>query len=112
MAKTGSAMSSKQLARTVMLGRRIALTLTNGEKIVGYLCGMDDFHWMVVTPDGEKALTHKGNVSVVRLGEESTYESEPKREELEKVVGPFRQFVAGFYFGQDDSAPATTERAS
>lgn len=103
-------MSSKQLARTVLDGRQITFRVS-GEQITGYLCGMDDFHWMVVTPLGNKHLVHKGSASVIDLADYSSYEREPNHALLEEVVGPFRRYVEAKFFGRQ-GAPASDERAA
>jgi hypothetical protein len=104
-------MSSKQLARTVMHGRAITFRFPSGEDITGYLCGMDDFHWMVVTADCQKHLIHKGSASVITLADTDSYDSEPRRDEMEEVIGPFRRFVSEAYFGRRP-ASASSERAT
>lgn len=86
-------MSSKQLARTVVDGRRINLTVSGLDQILsGYLCGMDDFHYLIITPDCQTHLIHKGSAPAISLGG-LLYESEGRRDDLEKVVGPFRTAV-------------------
>lgn len=91
----GSTMSSKQLARTVVDGRRITLVpnAANAPEITGYLCGLDDYHLFVVLPDGEKLLVSKGGIFTIRFAREATYQDEALRDELEQVVGPFRAYV-------------------
>ena len=110
MARMGSAMSNKQLARTVIDGRLVTFRLQNNDEIKGYLCGLDDFHWMVITPRGKKHLVHKGSASVIDLADDSTYPNEESRPELEEVVGPFRRYVETEFFGRH-SASASDERA-
>jgi len=88
-------MSSKQLARTVVDGRKIVLLIPGlppGE-FEGYLCGMDDFHLLIVTSDGKKLLAYKGSVAVIRLADDAEYDKEPNWDELEKIVGPFRSAI-------------------
>ena len=88
-------MSSKQLARTVVDGRKITLvpSTSNAAEIVGYLCGLDDYHLFVVLSDGEKLLVSKGGIFTIRFAKECAYQDEPLRDELERVVGPFRAYV-------------------
>jgi hypothetical protein len=104
-------MSSKQLARTVIDGRQLTFTPLVGNPITGYLCGMDDFHWMVVTATGTKHLVHKASAPVIDFSDLATYQDEPLRDSLDGVVGPFRRFVEAEFFGRA-TAPASTERAS
>lgn len=106
----GSDMSSKQLARTVLHGRSVTFRFPSGDAVIGYLCGMDDFHWMIVTPDGLKHLIHKGSASVITMADTPSFDSEPLRDEMEAVVGPFRRFVEEHLFGRTPSA--SRERAA
>ena len=97
--RDGSAMSSKQLARTVHDGKMLTFHLTTGDDIKGYLCGMDDYHWMIVTTDGEIHLIHKGGAIVIDISAQATYHEKHKTAELEQVIAPFRDHVEGKFFG-------------
>jgi hypothetical protein len=108
----GSAMSSKQLARTVLDGRRLIFRLTSGVEVEGYLSGMDDFHWMVVTTEGQKFLLHKGSTALIALGDESTYKSEPLHYEMEKIIRPFREFISREFYGREVAPSASGERVA
>lgn len=100
-ARSGSAMSTKQLARTVFDGRKVTFSFPPSQVCIeGYLCGMDDFHWMVITPGGKKHLIHKGGASVISLSDESTYANEPRLVELESVVAPFRAAMEADVLGR------------
>lgn len=88
----GDELSRKQLGRTVAEGCRIIVHLPNlpfDSPLVGYLCGVDDYHWMVVTPEGKKVLVHKGAAALIELSDEPTLADEPRRDELERLVRPF-----------------------
>lgn len=102
-------MSTKQLARTVIDGRLLTFTPLVGEQITGYLCGMDDFHWMVITPSGSTHLVHKASAPVIDFGL-CRYPEEPNLRLLEKVVGPFRRFVEAEFFGRQPQPTASIER--
>lgn len=106
----GSAMSSKQLAHTVKDGKQITVCLPGQEAITGYLCGMDDYNLMLITPSGSKALVHKTG-AIIFLSEHATYEDEPQRDVLDAVVAPFRRFVESTYFSRD-SAPASERQSA
>lgn len=98
--KEGSAMSSKQLARTVKDGKLLSFRFAGlEENLTGYLCGMDDYHWMVVTASGSLHLVHKGGAIVIDIAFNRTYEFEENHSELEKVVAPFRKYVNQNFFG-------------
>lgn len=90
--RDGDAVSRKQLQKTVVDGRKVTMHTSIGP-IHGYVCGVDSYHWMVVTPEGEKHLVHKAAASLVTLHDERTYEDEPQHSILEQVVAPFRGFV-------------------
>lgn len=98
--KTGSHMSTKQLAHTVKEGRKVVFHFPYEERIEGYLCGIDDYHWMIITPEGQVHLVHKGSVAVIDLPFEKSYESEEKLETLEGVVGPFRAWVEKEFYSR------------
>jgi hypothetical protein len=103
-------MSSKQLAKTVLDGRRVTFRFPSGEMVEGYLCGMDDYHWMVITSEGKKHLVHKGSASIIDLADINSYSGERKHSDLERVVGPFRRFMEAEFFGRT-GASASDERA-
>lgn len=88
-------MTRSQLARTVADGKLISFTLLDGEPpVIGYLAGMDDFHWFVLTPEVEQVFVHKGSASRFSVASESTYDAEPRRDELEKIIASFRSSLA------------------
>lgn len=84
-------MSSKQLARTVVDGRILTFTPVSGAPVTGYLAGMDDYHWLVVTPYDEQVLVHK-SASKIDIGAK-TYNQETLRADLERVIAPFRAHI-------------------
>lgn len=87
--RSGSAMSDKQLARTVLDGRILTFTTSTGDIVTGYLGGMDNYHWLVVTPQKEQVLVHK-SAPKIKIGDKS-YANEQYQDGLEKVIRPFRQ---------------------
>lgn len=60
-ARRGSAESDTQVAFAVRDGKAVTATLSTGEKVNGYVFGSDDYHWSIVTPDGEIVLVHKAS---------------------------------------------------
>ncbi len=98
---TGSEMSSKQLARTVIDGRILTFHLLTGDSINGYLCGMDDYHWMIVTTDGGKHLIHKGAAALIKIASEPTYDEKHRSESIEEIILPFRRLVEREIFGRE-----------
>lgn len=91
--KTGASVSSKQLAYTVKEGRMVTFQTVVGN-VEGYLCGMDDYHWVVVTPELRQYLVHKVAAGLIHLHKRSTYAKEPLIESLEVLVAPFREAMA------------------
>lgn len=104
-------MSSKQLARTVLDGKKVTFRVANEEPVTGYLCGMDDFHWMVLTADGEQHLIHK-TAPMISLSSVATYADEPGREQMEKIIGPFRRSLTEAGLIPARPVPATPEGLS
>jgi hypothetical protein len=98
-------MSSRQLARTVVDGKLLTFRFSSGEDLVGYLAGMDDFHWLVLTSEGCMVLVHKGSASRISVAAESTYDDEERLSLLEQVVRPFREYLV-----QENLVPAHSVR--
>lgn len=96
------------MARTVLDGKKITFDF-GFASVTGYLCGMDDFHWMVVTSDGQQHLIHKGQTPLISLGPDKTYDAEPSKDRLEKVIGPFRSRLAETGLIPQRVVPATPE---
>ena len=109
--KQGSSVSSKQLARTVKDGRKVSFWLSSGLEISGYISGMDDYHWFLVTPENRKHLIHKGLASLITLHDESTYATEPLWELLEQTIAPFRDHVLAHYFGEQYAQSRSKSRS-
>lgn len=105
----GSQLSDKQLARTVVLGQKVTFVVAAQEPVVGYVFGVDDYHWAVVTPEGETTLVHK-STPLVHIASSSTYDDEPRREELEAMVAPFRRVVARRFRGVPENEQASTRQ--
>ena len=79
------------MARTVLDGKQVTFKWpSSGAEITGYLCGMDDFHWMVIEPSTTKHLVHKGSAPLISFAGTKTYDDEPNRKALEQVIAPFR----------------------
>ena len=104
----GAHVSTKQLARAVSEGRLITCRTSVGD-VTGYLCGMDDYHFVVITPAGRQVMVHKAQAPIVVLHSESTYSEEQNIVSLETIVGPFRQYVEKTYLGRATSIPRAEE---
>jgi hypothetical protein len=97
--RRGSALSDRQIAYSVRTGQRIAvlLPLLGDVEVAGYAFGLDDYHLGLVTRDGQRLLIHKS--AHLMFSREGTYANEPRREELEALVAPFRRWVERVHFG-------------
>lgn len=103
-------MSSKQMARTVLDGRMVSFRWpASNAEVTGYLCGMDDFHWMVIEPSTTKHLVHKGQTPMISFATKKTYDGEPNKAALEQVIGPFREALAEQGLIPPRPVPATPE---
>ncbi len=103
----GSSVSTKQLARTVLDGRPVFFyaTIEMTKYVRGYLTGMDDYHYFVVSPveGSDRFLTmllHKSAIAVMVLGEKATYTDEPAYNILESLVAPYRAWLQTNLFGK------------
>lgn len=99
-------MSVKQVARTVVDGRKVTFHVFDGEPVTGYVAGMDDYNWLVISPRGTKHLIHKGSCPRIDLHDLVTYPDEENHEQIEKVVGPFRRYCSSQIFGREEMPPA------
>lgn len=104
--RVGSSMSNKQLARTVLDGKPVTFRFAKDDQVTGYLCGMDDFHWLIIESSGEKHLIHKGSAPRITLGDSASYADEANIKILEQVIGPFRRYVEQTFFGRADAVDA------
>lgn len=91
----GATVSNRQLAYTVRDGRRVTFHIPNLDPVLGYLAGMDDYHWLVVTPDLKLHLVHKGfsRVDLGTLDQKGDLESEANKDEIQKLIRPFLQYL-------------------
>lgn len=100
--RRGSGMSTKQLAWSVKEGRPLSLVFPGGVPVgqpgqpttlYGYLAGIDDYNLFIVEPSGQQHLVHKGAPMYVTIGTQASYWDEPNREDLDRLIGPFRSWV-------------------
>lgn len=90
--RIGASLSDKQVAQSVLDGKRVEATLPNGQSISGYVFGRDDYHWAIATPDGETVLVHK-SIPALRVAANAGLHMEPRRDDLEQMISPFRQHL-------------------
>jgi len=106
--RSGSAMSTKQMAYAATAGRKITFRfLSAGVDVQGYLVGMDDYHWMVAAPNPknepvvETVLVHKGSADLIKIDRTSTLGAEPPavRMAVDEIGRPFFTHCAETYSG-------------
>ena len=114
--RPGSFVSDRQIGQAAARGRRVTFRWFGTQpahEIVGYIVGMDHYHWLVatVTPpemrhDGEEPvevmLVHKARADLIRLARTSTIEDEdlPVQESLRQVGQSFWRHCESTYAGR------------
>ena len=97
-------MSSKQIARSVLNGHLVTFAYERMPPVIGYVAGMDEYHWLVLDPtSGKRRLIHKGLSPIIEIEESSSYlelDVDHLRR-LEEVLAPFRRKLAE-RFGPDN----------
>ena len=98
-------MSSKQIAWAAVYGRKVTFVFVNaGHQVAGYVCGQDDFHWLVAVPEYSGSgitttLVHKSSADLIHLSPDSTLDDEevPIREAIANVGRGFWLFCEREY---------------
>jgi len=79
--------------------RPVTVTFPTGEKVMGYVMGADDYHWVVVDHDLKVHLVHK---SAPCLSIESdlslALDRHPNAEEIRTMTESFRRWVQENHF--------------
>lgn len=110
--RQGSWLTERDLARSVMAGRRITFEFPTGipRDIHGYVIGWDAYHWKVLSFDEKlgpiERFVHKGNVAVVTLTNTTIASEQPDHQShYESVVAAFRERLV-----RDNVAPSHVAR--
>lgn len=89
-----------QAARSVRLGQKVTITVCLGrvtERVTGYLAGADAECWFILQP-GEDAvrqlLVNRPETRLLEIHSEPTYDQEPLRKTMDRIVIPFRTWVS------------------
>lgn len=91
-------MSTRQIARSVLGGHKVTFAYERMEPVVGYVAGMDEYHWLVLDPKSlRRRLVHKGLAPIVDIDEEPSYLEEKRLADLEEVIAPFRKNLSERY---------------
>lgn len=93
--RRGSTQSDRQIAFAVRDGKMVTVTISTGEKVTGYVFGVDDFHWLIITPHVETLMVHKSAPSVL-IHQKSTLDA--AHAEVQTLVSHFRSSVLRDYF--------------
>lgn len=95
-------MREKQLIASLRQGRACIWQILDEDPMEGYLAGWDDDTYLVLIPtlddyDGHhivsKILIPKQNLLYIQLRDDRTFREEAAYEEMEKLVGPFRERI-------------------
>ncbi len=95
--RRGSSLSDRQIMYSVRHGQPVTAILGPYVTVVGYVFGLDDYHLAIVSPAVDRYLVHKR--ASLMFGSEGVYDLEPRREELEPLVGPFRRWIERSFSG-------------
>lgn len=107
-------MSDRQIAYAATAGRKVTFTSVQAlhPPITGYVCGSDDYHWLVAYTDETSenvttSLVHKGLAPTVTISPVSTLADEPPaiRAAIEGIGRGFWLFCDKTYFGKDGQVP-------
>lgn len=100
--RRGSASSDRQIARAVKERLRVTFQIANYPAVSGWVCGVDDYHWVVATEQGTTLLIHK-SCPLVTITTTSLDDANLKRGALESITQatePFRNRVLADHYGQ------------
>lgn len=86
--RSPSHFSDKQILGAAKRGKTVSVVLPNGEEVEGWICGMDAFHWGIVSANGDVTLIHKSAPSL-RIGD-----SIEMTELARKVAEPFQRYAS------------------
>lgn len=104
-------MLQRQLAHSVKHGRRITMHVFDGDPVTGYLAGWDDDGYLILEPRPHgyhQFYIRKVGNPHIEFHTEHSYQEEPDREKMDRIVGPFRSVVLRLI----DSRPATRPAAA
>ena len=94
--RRGSGVSDKHIRIAVLKGRLVGITQAGGENVLGYVCGLDDYHIALIPRDqpDQSVLFPKGNITI-RIFHEHLLSIEPEelRKVIDSAVGPFRKSI-------------------
>lgn len=92
----GLLMVLRQLAETVKHGRRVTFQVRSAESVTGYLAGIDETHFFVLAPEGERVrllFVTRDASPVFEVHPESTYQDEEQHPYMERIIGKFRSAI-------------------
>lgn len=101
----GLLMVLRQLAETVKHGRRVTFQIGD-TKLNGYLAGIDATHYFVLVPEGEQVrslFVAREASPIFEVHPEPTYQYEPQRQNMERIIGKFRGAIVNRILVPGDS---------
>lgn len=96
--RRGSDFSDRQIYQAVKQGKAVQFVTVCGEKVTGWVFGMDDYHWGVVTPTGEVHCVHKSAPLMTVTDHLLERQAVGTREDIEPLVQPFYERVMREHF--------------
>lgn len=90
-------MTLRNLAHSVVNGRRVTFHRHNADPVVGYFSGYDDdFYYVLVPEDGwtfSRKHVARRFLTGIDISETSTYSDEPCRAQMEPTVKACRSYM-------------------
>lgn len=93
--RRGSSQSDRVVAYSVRDGKQVTASLANGRDVTGFIFGADDFHWSIITEDGQTVLVHKSCPSLL-VSQFATIATAPGS--VQALVASFRAAVMRDHF--------------
>jgi hypothetical protein len=96
------------MLRAAIRGSLMTFVFSLDDTVTGYLCGVDDFHWLVATADtAELMLIHKTAPGRVYIGTGEDLDREADRDRYHKIIGPFREWAEKYLTTTNDGEQPT-----
>lgn len=108
-------MTEKQLYASVQSGQTITFHVFDGDPIVGYLAGLDGERFFVLEPHGLNRADFRkhfidrrsGGSPVFEIHSDRAYRREGCFEEMDLIIGPFREWISINVMNRRDKGPRT-----
>lgn len=93
-------MEERQLAQSVIYGRKITFLIFDGEPVEGYLAGLSDNYFYVLEPTNDveigfrRKIVNRACNPAFEMHDEITYPNEPNHAKMDEIIRPFRGWVS------------------